>query len=435
MHPLRALLRTAHLHDGFPTSVTRQPLFGAQEGAWLGRILGHGLTTESTPSPPLESAPPSPPMTNPSPASDAPQKPVRRVWQKRKNGKDYTIANLELLSRWGMSAENQLRMKDKSARLPTLSTDHLQGKLKWMVAELGFTEAEVVRVLQSSPNFLNHSVGGKLAPLKSIFLDTGFNNQDVKGMILRHPRVPRDANKIHLMCDFLETELQLPKTDTLAMLVKHPRLLTYSIAGNIGMTIGRFKTLGLSSEEIGSIFLRTPGLIGRDFAKVIKSKLTWLEAEFGLDAEGAVERFKADPQPFVASLDTWKKNVEYFVSMGLAKDTIAKEWLCLFGWRTDGMEEMKKFAMETLKKSEEEILEYPTYFKTPFARVILFRVAFLGSKGEDFTKVSLQDLCGSVPKEFFEKFSMTDVDAFEEKWLPMERDRKIELVRTGTFSP
>lgn len=337
--------------------------------------------------------------------------------------------NVKVLEKWGMCLEGQKKVVASTPVMVQFMPDEIERKLDWLMG-LGMDKQDVVKVTKSHPRLLQRSLENSLMPFVSLFMREGCSRESVKRMIKRHPQVLGRMEKLKSMLAAFQGLLGMGRIDFLNLVVRFPQILGYSMDNVVVPTIEMLLSLQIPKADVVYIIYTAPQVLVRNREMDIMSKLGWLEQELGLDEDAALNVLLFQPRVFAADLSKWVKNREFWRAMGLSGNKISlllsKTPVLLVRGQQD-LQEKFEFARDVLRKGHDEIAECPEYFTHSFVDRILFRIAFLDCRGEDFTRWSLSSLTKSSVESFEHRYGRNEFRDFWGQWEKLDRDTKVKV--------
>lgn len=360
--------------------------------------------------------------------------------------------NLALLHQWGLSQGQKRKVVRGSMALSGYTPGSIQRKLMWMTDEIGFSRAEVMNIIFVNPSHLNYSVDHKIKPFLALFVGVGYNREDIRRMILKHPVVLGFSKNLDKFTEFLKEILGLSKWDAMHMIMKFPSCLGSSIEKSLVHKVDFLLGLGLSKEEAGSILRANPQVLGvsleqnanikieklvqlglskpqvahvikglpsflwRDFNATISSKLEWFQAVLNMSKADSIEMLIKAPRVFGIHLDAWEATKQGLCeagSLGAVCDLLKKNPQ-LLSISDISLRNKIKFAQSELKKSSQDILDCPEFLLTSLEGSISLRTALVKDLGMDPSTFTLGTI--SRRSRFIKVVDESELDAYERKW-------------------
>lgn len=344
--------------------------------------------------------------------------------------------NLAILDEWGLSKDGQKKMVLQTFSMVRLRSQVVLAKLEWLVQEFGFTKADAAAVVAGYPSYLQYSIGKSIAPFLCLFKREGISNETIRKMIRKYPRILGQYGKYRRIAGLMEEHLDMPEVEVINLVASFPKIFTYSFERNILPMVHNYLGVGLTKEEVKNLMDVCPSfLAGRDFDKLITSKLAWLQGELGLTKDESLKVLKEHPMTFFATIECWQECGEFFVSIGIEKSDLKKFFECnysLLGRREAGLREKFEFARSTLMKQKSEVLACPDFFAIPFENALLLRVAYLRQQNVDATSLEIPEYCGMDSQVFFAKHgNPDDFLGIREKWDACSKKEKLKYAFHG----
>lgn len=382
------------------------------------------------------------------------------------------IENIRLLEKWKMNKNQISKVVKGSDAVHNLAAPVIEKKLMWLSTEWDFKESEVADIVQTFPPFLSTSVETNAAPGLDFFIRNGYSKADVRKMVRSAPWLLAVSPKLRTTIDFFKEILGFTEKDIVRVLVKNPHILRFTIEENLRpkvdfflglglkkievmnlvkdcpkvmrsslpncmqVNLEKLQGLGLKQTDIAVIVRRCPQLITRDFDRIFLPKFEWLRGTLGLKDEKVTDYFKTKPTDFIANLETWKQAYLWFCGILGDSDGQAAEFLqknpTFISYKVDGLQEKLDFAMNNLQKSLEDVFACPTYLLVSFESRILLRAAYLDSKAEILSDVSLIELFNDRRK-FCQKYDVEEYNEAQRLWQKMSKDEKLESIKTHKY--
>lgn len=346
--------------------------------------------------------------------------------------------NLATLEEWGLDKEGQRKVALHTYSIARLTPEIFKKKLEWLVDEFDFEKQDAVKAVKVYPSYFQYGVVENVAPFLCLFKREGYPKPVIRKMIQKHPRILGHHAKYKYLVGVLNESLGMTESQVLGLIIKFPKIFSYSYENNVAPMLEKYQEVGLSKEEVKNLVEICPSImVGRNFEKSISSKLDWLRDQVGLSAGEALTVLKTAPNTFFATLQCWQESAAYFTSFGLNKLELLeffKQDYTLLGRKAEGLKEKADFARQVLKREKEEFLAYPHYFGVPFENALLLRVAFLRHKGMCVTSIPLNELCGLDTEVFFGKYNGADEFlALRENWSVLPKEKKLAYVEMGSL--
>lgn len=337
--------------------------------------------------------------------------------------------NLQVLEKWGMCVEGQRRAVVSSPSMVQFGADEIEKKLEWL-SGLGMDQEGVVKVINSCPRLLHSSLDNSLVPFVSLFLQEGCTRESIKRMIKRQPQVLSRLQKLNTLIDTFQRLLGMAKADVLNLVLKFPQILGYSLDNVVVPPVEMLLSLQIQKMDVAYVICTAPQVLTRNRKSGIMAKLEWLENELGLDEDAAFDVLLFRPRVFAADLSKWVENRRFWRDMGLSShhvSTLLSKAPVLLVMGLKDLQEKFEFARDVLRKGHSDIAECPDYFTHSFTDRILFRVAFLDCRGEDFTRWSLSSLTKSSRASFELRYGRNELKNFWLKWKKIDRDTQVKV--------
>lgn len=303
--------------------------------------------------------------------------------------------------------------------------------------EFKFTETDAALVVSKHPSIMNYSVENNISKFMKVLEDYGASKEQLKKMIKSHPQILGYGSKFLTLSKLFNEHLGMQQEELAAIVVKVPRILSYSITNGIEPGLKSMQEYGLSKADIIGIAGKAPNMIGKAFERMVDEKLVWLESSIGLSREQALGVLKLQPLIFYARLEAWVETHEWFLGHGKSQEAFKQMLLDtdynVLGRRKEGLQRMLDFAVDVLNRDREEALSCPTYFGTNFLLQTLPRVAYLDFKGKDYKEYSLELLCAESAKELFDGLDLKEAQLFKAKFCRVNRDNRVRAIQQRDY--
>lgn len=131
------------------------------------------------------------------------------------------------------------------------------------LAQLGFSEREVLKIVEKVPELCTTPVETRLVPLTDYLTGLLGSGASLRKIVLRHPQTLLYSmdRKVRPVVDFL-LDLGLDKGDVAAALVRFPNVLGYSVKGDLTPQVAYLVSLGIRSDEVADLVKRRPQVLG-----------------------------------------------------------------------------------------------------------------------------------------------------------------------------
>ncbi|GMH45439.1 hypothetical protein BSKO_13396 [Bryopsis sp. KO-2023] len=353
--------------------------------------------------------------------------------------------NMGVFEKYGSTLDDRKRMVlGTGASMETFrrtSPLNLEKKLSWLMEEYDLDRLEAVKIVSRHPPFVNYALKTNVGSFLTMLMETsGLDKNQVKLMLLAHPQIVGYGKKFEEVVKGAEALLGMTRKQVATCVVKCPRMLSYSIEKTTKPTLEKLLSLGLTKEEVIGLFIAAPKLIGRGFHITVDRKIEWLMSEeLGISREEAVAILKTQPMAFYPKVEIWEETKKWFLGLGSTHTTedfkrfLTEVNFSLLGRRRDGLNYILGFCKDVLNREKEEVLKCPQIFVALFLHETLPRVGFMDSKGKDVKEIPLEHLTTSTREEFYKEFDMEEVERFEKAFRNLNRDGKVEAIKTSTY--
>ncbi|GLJ22713.1 hypothetical protein SUGI_0427870 [Cryptomeria japonica] len=176
---------------------------------------------------------------------------------------------------------------------------------------------------------------------------------------------------------FLSLGLSKDGGDLGKVLVRSPHIMGYSVEGRLKPTVEFLRKLGLNKEELRGIAVHFPEMLCRDVEKALKPNVEFLRRSgFG---DGQICRIISGFPPVLTK--SVKTSLQPKVS----------------------------FLVDIMRRSIDEVVEYPDFFRHGLKKRIEYRYKQLKQKN---VQCSLVDMLSCSHKKFFIKFGIQERNKF-----------------------
>lgn len=190
------------------------------------------------------------------------------------------------------------------------SRSNLQQKLKFFTTNLlGFSVDECRHLLLSEPKLLTASVKGGLLPRARFLLkEIQIPRKKLRDILKKNPRIllySLDQNLIPKLINYCIMTLHMdPGKDVVRLLSNYPQIMDYNLERHI-LPITRYilTELEFSAHEMRTILLKCPRLMTYSLSK-IKHVVGYLRYELGFDADGVRRVLYQTPQTMGLDMET-----------------------------------------------------------------------------------------------------------------------------------
>ncbi|GMH44440.1 hypothetical protein BSKO_12392 [Bryopsis sp. KO-2023] len=384
-------------------------------------------------------------------------------------------ANLRLLETWGFDKVDQAKVC-YGVGLDKLPTEDLEQKLAWLTKELEFPRRDVAPIIQGHPSYLSASLTEEIAPFVQLFLIEAKHKKDVvRKIVTRYPPILTSASKFEASFEVVSKRLGLgrlewlkavskspsvmkldvegmgkaidgllangfDKEEVVEMVISHPFVLALADEAIIKTEVGNIRSLGVTDDQIKRVACLVPQILEAEAYRKIRSKISFMREHLGFTPEEALDIFVRYPKVFFVGLECWKRNCKMLGTFGLSNESVGK---CIkkspyfVSWDAPSIKEKFDFALGTLKKTKEHIVEFPDYFRYSLESRIMLRAALYDVVGRDYTRPSLHSLLtpgkSSFNKKFGKKWPPSTVEWFEAKWGKLTKDQKILALKNKSY--
>lgn len=313
----------------------------------------------------------------------------------------------------------------------------IEKRIGWLVNEFNFGTADAAVAISKHPSILNYSVENNLSRFMVLLKEEGATQDELRSMIATHPQILGYGSKFKTLLELMNSKLCMSQNELVKIVLKCPRILSYSIMTATTPTIDKMLEFGFGKDDVIKIATEAPKLIGKNFEGMVQEKVDWLQSDIGLSRDGALHILKSQPILFYSQLNAWQETQEWYLDHGNSHSEFVKFLqdgdYGVLGRRKRGLDAMLQFAITTLKKSREEVLSCPHYFGANFMNQTLPRIAFIDYKDEDITDLSLDALSTASHADFFARFDLEEVLAFKSKWKNVPRDKRMQTIVTRDY--
>ncbi|CAN8278883.1 unnamed protein product [Cochlearia groenlandica] len=267
------------------------------------------------------------------------------------------------------------------SRCPKILTLRLQERLIPMfecLSSLGRSPREVASAITKFPPLLSHSLEEKLCPLLAFFQALGVPDSHLGKILLFNPRLISYSidNKLAVIVSFLAS-LGLDQHGGMIgqVLVKYPFLMGYSVDKRLRPTTEFLKSsVGLTDDDIQSVFMNFPQVMCRDVTKILKPNYEYLR-DCGFGAGQVATMVTGYPPILIKSV----KN---------------------------SLQPRIRFLVDVMGRGMDEVANYPQFFQHRLKKKVESRYKVVKRNN---IECSLRDMLDCNTRKFQDKFGLSEV--------------------------
>ncbi|KAL5731893.1 Transcription termination factor mterf4 [Ranunculus cassubicifolius] len=254
---------------------------------------------------------------------------------------------------------------------------------------LDVEKQDVGYVLQKYPELLGFKTEGTMSTSVAYLVSIGVSPRDIGPMITQYPYMlgMRVGTVIKPIVDYL-VSLGIPKKILARMFEKRAYILGYDLEETIKPNIECLLSFGVRKEALASVIAQYPQILGLPLKAKLSTQQYFFNLKLKVDPDGFARVIEKMPQIVSLNQNVILKPIEFLRGRGIPAGDIAKMVVkCpqLVALRVELMKNSFYFFKIEMKRSLEELVEFPEYFTYSLESRIKHRYYKLSSKGVKFS--------------------------------------------------
>ncbi|OVA06620.1 Mitochodrial transcription termination factor-related [Macleaya cordata] len=240
-------------------------------------------------------------------------------------------------------------------------------------------------VLMKYPEILGFKLEGTMSTSVAYLVSIGVSPRDIGPMVTQYPYFlgMRVGTTIKPIVDYL-VSLGLPKKILARMFEKRAYILGYDLEETIKPNVDCLVSFGLRREALASVIAQYPQIIGLPLKAKLSSQQYFFNLKLKIDPEGFARVIEKMPQIVSLNQSVILKPIEFLRGRGIQAEDVAKMVIkCpqLVALRVELMKNSFYFFKSEMKRSLQELMEFPEYFTYSLESRIKPRHQRLSNKG------------------------------------------------------
>ncbi|KAF5201409.1 Transcription termination factor like [Thalictrum thalictroides] len=254
---------------------------------------------------------------------------------------------------------------------------------------LDVEKQDIGYVLQKYPELLGFKLEGTMSTSVAYLVSIGVCPRDIGPMVTQYPYIlgMRVGTVIKPIVDYL-VSLGIPKKILARMLEKRAYVLGYDLEETIKPNVDCLVSFGIRREALASVIAQYPQILGLPVKAKLSSQQYFFNLKLKIDPDGFARVIEKMPQIVSLNQSVILKPVEFLRGRGIPAEDIAKMVVkCpqLVALRVDVMKNGFYFLKSEMKRSFQELVEFPEYFTYSLESRIKPRYKKLSNKGIKFS--------------------------------------------------
>ncbi|XP_068642734.1 transcription termination factor MTERF4, chloroplastic [Aristolochia californica] len=240
-------------------------------------------------------------------------------------------------------------------------------------------------VLQRYPELLGFKPEGTMSTSVAYLVSIGVSPRDIGPMVTQYPYLlgMRVGTTIKPIVDYL-VSLGLPKKILARMLEKRAYILGYDLEETLRPNVESLISFGVRKEAIPSVIAQYPQILGLPLKAKLSTQQYFFNLKLKIDPEGFAQVVEKMPQIVSLNQNLILKPAEFLRGRGIPNDDVAKMVVKspqLLVQRVELMKNSFYFFKSEMKRSMQELVEFPQYFTYSLESRIKPRYRKLETKG------------------------------------------------------
>ncbi|PIA53643.1 hypothetical protein AQUCO_00900307v1 [Aquilegia coerulea] len=254
---------------------------------------------------------------------------------------------------------------------------------------LDVEKQDIGYVLQKYPELLGFKLEGTMSTSVAYLVSIGVCPRDIGPMVTQYPYIlgMRVGTVIKPIVDYL-VSLGLPKKILARMFEKRAYVLGYDLEETIKPNVDCLLSFGIRREALASIIAQYPQILGLPVKAKLSSQQYFFNLKLKIDPDGFARVIEKMPQIVSLNQSVILKPVEFLRGRGIPAEDVTKMVVkCpqLLALRVELMKNSFYFLKSEMKRSFQELVEFPEYFTYSLESRIKPRYQKLSNKGVKFS--------------------------------------------------
>lgn len=244
-------------------------------------------------------------------------------------------------------------------------------------------------VLMKYPELLGFKIEGTMSTSVAYLVSIGVCPRDIGPMVTQYPYFlgMRVGTVVKPVVDYL-VELGLPKKILARMFEKRAYLIGYDLDETIKPNVDCLISFGVRREMLASVIAQYPQILGLPLKAKMSSQQYFFSLKLKIDPDGFARVIEKMPQVVSLNQNVILKPVDFLRGRGIPAEDVAKVIVkCpqLVALRVELMKNSYYFFKSEMKRSLQELVEFPEYFTYSLESRIKPRFHKLSNKGVKFS--------------------------------------------------
>uniref|UniRef100_A0A1D1ZKF9 Transcription termination factor MTERF4, chloroplastic n=1 Tax=Anthurium amnicola TaxID=1678845 RepID=A0A1D1ZKF9_9ARAE len=244
---------------------------------------------------------------------------------------------------------------------------------------------DVPYVLQRYPELLGFKLEGTMSTSVAYLVSIGVRPRDIGPMVTQYPYFlgMRVGTMIKPLVEYL-ISLGIPKMVLARILEKRPYVLGYDLEETVKPNVETLLSFGIRKEVLPSVVAQYPQILGLPLKAKLSSQQYFFTLKLKIDPDGFARVVEKMPQIASLNQSVILKPVEFLRGRAIPVEDVAKMVVkCpqLVALRVELMKNSYYFFKSEMKRSIQELVEFPEYFTYSLELRIKPRYHKLAQKG------------------------------------------------------
>ncbi|KAF9590736.1 hypothetical protein IFM89_038037 [Coptis chinensis] len=244
-------------------------------------------------------------------------------------------------------------------------------------------------VLQKYPELLGFKLEGTMSTSVAYLVSIGVSPRDIGPMVTQYPYLlgMRVGTVIKPIVDYL-VSLGIPKKILARMFEKRAYVLGYDLEETIKPNVDCLLSFGIRREALASVIAQYPQILGLPLKAKLSSQQYFFNLKLKIDPDGFARVIEKMPQMVSLNQSVIMKPIEFLRGRTIPAEDVANMVVkCpqLVAQRVELMKNSYYFFKSEMKRSLQELVEFPEYFTYSLESRIKPRYQSLSSKGVKFS--------------------------------------------------
>lgn len=316
--------------------------------------------------------------------------------------------------------------------------DDTERKMQWLKMELQLENVQIRQLLTRLPKVLEFELAGEMEPVFNKLKKMGIAPQEYKIIVVNCPPVLsiKAEEKTPLLFELLK-EYGITLDQTIDLIKNKAQVLTYDLE-KVRLMLNWMLSMGVPQESLLGVIRKSPELVSVNSINKTEQKMRWLEENLEVEREKVVKRVlvKAPAVFAKVTINVFKERIDYFRQAGFSPNDCRNMILHLPGIldkRPSALISRVDFAKEVLEKTPAQIARCPNFFSASLTERILFRIACLDSKGENYKTKRLREYVQFDEARFFRPIAAGEIERFRNWWAPLSQEQKMRAFKEKLY--